>query len=87
MTAPLELIDHASRRLVVSLPRDYAAARSQYESVVPVIDYSRFSNLASWEAALEAAEINATHRFMIYNRWTSPPQWPGRRRSGKPSST
>jgi hypothetical protein len=47
MTAPHELIDHPSRRLVVCLPREYDAARSHYETLVPVIDYPRFFQLAT----------------------------------------
>ena len=61
-------IDHPVRRLVVALPRPYDAARSHYESLVPEVDSARFFQMASWQATLELAEINAPHGFMRYYR-------------------
>lgn len=61
-------IDYAARRLVVALPGTYDAAREDYETLVPEIDSARFFQLASWQATLELAEINAPHGFMRYYR-------------------
>ena len=41
-------VDHSSRRLVVALPQTYDEAREHYESLVPEIDFVRFSEMASW---------------------------------------
>jgi hypothetical protein len=68
MTTRSTAIDHPSRRLVVALPRPYDQAREHYETLVPEADRSRFFQLASWQAALELAEINAPHGFMRYYR-------------------
>ncbi|MFF2144868.1 DUF302 domain-containing protein [Kitasatospora sp. NPDC058190] len=68
MTAHTTTVDHPARRLVVALPQPYDAAREQYESLVPEVDQTRFFQLASWDAALELAEINAPHGFMRYHR-------------------
>lgn len=62
------VIDHTCRRLVIDLPRPYDAARAQYESLVPQVDYARFFQQATWEAVQELAEINAPHGFMVYHR-------------------
>jgi uncharacterized protein (DUF302 family) len=61
-------IDHPSRRLVVALPATYDAAREQYETLVPEVDSARFFQMASWQATLDLAEINAPHGFMRYAR-------------------
>jgi Domain of unknown function DUF302 len=61
-------IDHPTRRLTVALPLDYDAAREQYETLVPEIDYARFFQMTSWQATLELAEINAPHGFMRYHK-------------------
>jgi uncharacterized protein (DUF302 family) len=68
MTTNTTSIDHADRRLVVALPRPYDEARAHYETVVPQVDSARFSQMGSWQAALELAEIDAPHGFMIYYR-------------------
>jgi amino acid transporter len=68
MSAGNTAIDHAARRLVVALPRPYDAARSHYETLVPEVDSARFFQMASWQATLELAEINAPHGFMRYYR-------------------
>src|ERR1700741_2608694 len=68
MTTHTTTIDHPSRRLVVGLPALYDAARDQYESLVPEVDLARFFQMASWQATLELAEINAPHGFMRYYR-------------------
>jgi Domain of unknown function DUF302 len=66
MTTKPTAVDHPSRRLVVALPAPYDAAREQYETLVPAVDFARFFQMASWKATLELAEINAPHGFMRY---------------------
>ena len=68
MTAQSTAIDHASRRLLVALPGTYDAAREHYETLVPEVDAARFFQMATWQATLELAEINAPHGFMRYYR-------------------
>ena len=68
MTTHATAVDHATRRLVVALPRPYDAAREHYETLVPEVDSGRFCQMASWQATLELAEINAPHGFMRYHR-------------------
>jgi hypothetical protein len=68
MTTRTTAIDHPSRRLVVALPQPYDAAREHYETLVPEVDFARFAQMASWQATLELAEINAPHGFMRYYR-------------------
>jgi hypothetical protein len=68
MTTHTTVIDHPSRRLVVALPAPYDEAREQYETLVPEVDLARFFQMASWQATLELAEINAPHGFMRYYR-------------------
>src|SRR6201993_3985682 len=68
MTTHTTVIDHPSRRLVVALPALYDEAREQYETLVPEVDLARFFQMASWQATLELAEINAPHGFMRYFR-------------------
>ena len=68
MTTQSTVVDHRARRLVVALPRTYDEARALYETLVPEVDFARFSQLASWQATLELAEINAPHGFMRYYR-------------------
>lgn len=68
MTTHTTAIDHPTRRLVVALPRPYDQARAHYETLVPEADSARFFQMASWQAVLELAEINAPHGFMRYYR-------------------
>jgi hypothetical protein len=68
MTTTTIAIDHPSRRLVVALPAPYDEAREQYETLVPEVDFARFFQMASWQATLELAEINAPQGFMRYYR-------------------
>ena len=68
MTTSTIAIDHPSRRLVVALPAPFDEAREQYENLVPEADSARFYQMASWQATLELAEINAPHGFMRYAR-------------------
>ena len=68
MTTHATAIEHSARRLVVALPRPYDEARAQYEALVPEVDFARFFQMASWQAVLELAEINAPHGFMRYYR-------------------
>ena len=68
MTTYTNAVDHPSRRLVVALPQPYDAARELYETLVPEEDSARFFQMASWQATLELAEINAPHGFMRYYR-------------------
>jgi hypothetical protein len=62
------ITDHPCRRLVVALPASYDEAREQYETLVPEADSTHFYQMASWQATLELAEINAPHGFMRYAR-------------------
>ena len=68
MTTNSIAVDHPSRRLVVALPALYDESREQYETLVPEVDFARFFQMASWQATLELAEINAPHGFMRYYR-------------------
>src|SRR5246127_4958972 len=68
MTATSAVIDHPVRRLVIALPQPYDQARPQYETLGPEADLARFFQMASWQATLELAEINAPHGFMRYYR-------------------
>ena len=68
MTTYSTAVDHPARRLVVALPLPYDAARAHYEILVPEVDLARFFQMASWQATLELAEINAPHGFMRYYR-------------------
>ncbi len=68
MTTSNTAVDHPSRRLVIALPTLYDETREQYETLVPEVDYARFFQMASWQATLELAEINAPHGFMRYYR-------------------
>jgi Domain of unknown function DUF302 len=68
MTTFTNAVDHPSRRLIVALPQPYDDARELYETVVPEEDSARFFQMASWQATLELAEINAPHGFMRYYR-------------------
>jgi hypothetical protein len=68
MTTHSTAVGHPSRRLIVALPQTYDEARKRYESLVPEVDSARFSEMNSWQATLELAEINAPHGFMRYYR-------------------
>src|SRR5262245_39433210 len=68
MTTRSTAIDHPARRLVVALPRSYDTARAHYEALVPEADLARYFQMASWQATLELAEINAPHGFIRYYR-------------------
>lgn len=68
MTTETAFIDHPARRLVVALLDPYDAAREHYEALVPEVDLPRFFQMASWQATLELAEINAPYGFMRYYR-------------------
>jgi len=61
-------VEHRVRRIVVTLPHEYDAARELYETLVPATDLARFYHLGSWQATLELAEINAPNGFMVYQR-------------------
>jgi Domain of unknown function DUF302 len=68
MTTANTAVEHPSRRLIVALPRPYDEAREVYETLVPEADLARFGQMATWQATLELAEINAPHGFMRYYR-------------------
>ena len=68
MTTRTTAVDHPSRRLAVVLRHTYDEAREYYESLVPEVDFARFSEMTPWQATLELAEINAPHGFMRYYR-------------------
>jgi hypothetical protein len=61
-------IEHTSHRLLVPLPMPYDKAVKAYEQLVPLVDVARFAQLATWDAVLELADINAPLGFMIYWR-------------------
>jgi hypothetical protein len=68
MTNESTVNDHPSRRLVLALPQPYDDARELYEALVPEADFTRFYQMASWQATVELAEIIAPHQFMWYHR-------------------
>ena len=68
MTSRPSVIDHPNRRLLIALPEPYDSAREHYETLVPEVDSARFYQMASWQATLDLAEINAPHGFMRYAR-------------------
>jgi hypothetical protein len=68
MTTHTTAVDHPSRRLAVALPQGYDEARERYELLVPEVDFAQFSEVTSWQATLELAEVNAPHGFMRYYR-------------------
>ena len=68
MTNRPAVIDHPDRRLLIALPEPYDSARKHYETLVPEVDSARFYQMASWQATLDLAEINAPHGFMRYAR-------------------
>src|ERR1700752_5362037 len=68
MTSRSAPIDHPDRRLLIALPEPYDLAREHYETLVPEVDSARFFQMASWQATLDLAEINAPHGFMRYAR-------------------
>src|SRR5258708_3501257 len=68
MTLRSTAIHHPARRLAIALPRPYDAAREHFETLVPEADMARFFQMASWQATLELADINAPHGFMRYHR-------------------
>jgi hypothetical protein len=68
MTTESAAVDHPSRRLVVALPNTYDNVRSHYETLVPEADSARFFQMASWQATLDLADINAPYGFMRYFR-------------------
>ena len=67
-TSGIRATEHPVRRLDVALPLPYDRAVRRYEELVPAADLARFGQLATWDAVLELAEINAPHGFMIYWR-------------------
>jgi len=68
MTTESAAVAHPSRRLVVALPDTYDNVRNHYETLVPEADSARFFQMASWQATLDLADINAPHGFMRYFR-------------------
>src|SRR6201988_5568279 len=68
MTSRSAPIDHPDRRLLIALPEPYDLAREHYETLVPEVHSARFFQMASWQATLDLAEINAPHGFMRYAR-------------------
>lgn len=68
MTEPATAVEHPTRRLVVTLPVGYHAARAHYERLVPPVDYNRFTNARTWDEVLDVARTNAPHGFMRYYR-------------------
>lgn len=62
----IRTVTHETKRLIVPLTLPYDAAIHRFEQLVPVVDTARFEQLASWNAVLELADINAPNGFMIY---------------------
>src|ERR1700733_13722158 len=60
------VITYPSTRFAVPLPDPYEVAVRRYEELVPPVDLVRFSQLGTWDAVVELAEINAPLGFMIY---------------------
>ena len=87
MSTQTAAIDHPTRRLVVALPRPYDSARAHYETVVHEVDLARFYQMASWQATLDLAEINAPHGFMRYYSSDITAAMAGSHPSGEPRST
>jgi uncharacterized protein (DUF302 family) len=67
-TPTIQLVTHEVHRLVVPIPTDYDETIRLYERLVPRYDAHRFGQLATWNAVLELAQINAPLGFMIYGR-------------------
>jgi Domain of unknown function DUF302 len=67
MTTVNTAVNHPSR-LIVHLPSPYDETRTLYETLVPEVDRVRFGEMATWQAAVEFAEVNAPHGFMRYYR-------------------
>src|SRR6202048_2371964 len=68
MSTELRTVEHRSRRLLIPLPTPYDEAVETYERLVPVVDRARFGQLATWDAVIALAQINAPLGFMIYWR-------------------
>jgi Domain of unknown function DUF302 len=68
MSTELRTVEHRSRRLLIPLRLAYDEAIHTYERLVPVVDTARFGQLASWDAVLAFAQVNAPLGFMIYWR-------------------
>lgn len=61
-------VDHASRRLLISLPDSYEDARSRYETLVPAVDMAGFAAASHWDDVLAEAKAQAPHGFLRYFR-------------------
>jgi hypothetical protein len=73
---------HSVTRLRVALSANYDEAVRRFEELVPVVDADRFEQLATWQAALDLAAINAPYGFMLYMKMNvtalvagSPSEW------------
>lgn len=66
--ATKQAVSHEVMRLTVPMPRDYDETIRLYERLVPRVDSARFGQMATWDAVLELAAINAPNGFMIYWR-------------------
>lgn len=53
---------------MVALQDSYDNDSTHYETLVPEVDSARFFQMASWQATLDVADINAPHGFMRYTR-------------------
>jgi hypothetical protein len=61
-------VEHSVRRLVVDLPQDYDAARTDYERLVPSVDAAEFAAASSWAAQVAIAKSSAPLGFMRYGQ-------------------
>jgi Domain of unknown function DUF302 len=66
MSTPMDVVEHPTRRLTVTLPGGYEQARQHYEELVPEADMARFLQAASWQEHQDLIKRNAPHGFMRY---------------------
>lgn len=62
------IVDHQSRRLLISLPGSYEGARSRYETAVPAVNLAAFASMSNWNEVLAEAKRQAPHGFLRYFR-------------------
>jgi hypothetical protein len=78
-----QVISHTVRRLDVPVPASFDEVIRRYEQLVPAIDVARFGQLATWDGAVELAEINAPMGFMLYWKGNVTASMAGSQYSGK----
>jgi hypothetical protein len=68
MSEPSLAVEHPVRRLMIDLPQDYDAARTEYEHLVPGVDGAAFAAAQSWAEQVRIAESAAPLGFMRYGQ-------------------